>query len=183
MMLVLRDTSGLVPQGAVVPLPVKFLSGPNRATFRASENALYVAGSTGWQTSAVKDGALQRVRFTDKPVRVPVSWRQDGNALEFRFAVPLERSTASDPGSYAVKRWNYRYAEEYGSKDWSVADPSKNGRDDVAVTKAALLPDGRTIRLELADAVPAMQYELRYNIDLEGKGTASGQVWFSVHPR
>jgi sugar phosphate isomerase/epimerase len=183
MMLVLRDTSGLVPQGAVVPLPVKFQSGPNRATFRASENALYVAGSTGWQTSAVKDGALQRVRFTDKPVRVPVGWRQDGNALEFRFAVPLERSTASDPGSYALKRWNYRYAEEYGSKDWSVADPSKNGRDDVAVTKAALLPDGRTIRLELADAVPAMQYELRYNVDLEGKGTASGQLWFSVHPR
>lgn len=182
-MLVLRDTAGPVPQGAVVPLPVKFLSGPNRATFRASEGALYVAGSTGWQTSAVKDGALQRVRFSGKPVKVPVGWRQDGKALEFRFAVPLERSTASDPGSYAVKRWNYRYSEEYGSKDWSVAEPSRNGRDDVAVTKASLLPDGRTIRLELADAVPAMQYELRYNVDLEGKGAASGQLWFSLHPR
>jgi len=183
LMLVLRDTSGPVPQGAVVPLPAKFLSGPNRATFRGSEGALYVAGSTGWQTSAVKDGALQRVRFTGKPVRVPVGWRQDGKALEFRFAVPLDRATASDPGSYAVKRWNYRYTEEYGSKDWSVAEPSRNGRDDVAVTKASLLPDGRTLRLELADAAPAMQYELRYNVDLEGKGTASGQLWFSLHPR
>ncbi len=183
MMLVLRDTSGPVAQGAVVPLPAKFLSGPNRATFRASDGALYVAGSTGWQTSAVKDGALQRVRFTGKPVKVPVGWRQDGKALELRFAVPLERTTASDLGSYAVKRWNYRYSEEYGSKDWSVAEPSRNGRDDVAVTKASLLPDGQTIRLELADAAPAMQYELRYNVDLEGKGSASGQLWFSLHPR
>ncbi len=177
MMLALRDTHGSVPQGAVVPLPVKFLSGPNRATFRAQDGALYIAGSTGWQTSAVKDGAVQRVRRTSKPLRMPVAWKQDGTSLEFTFAEALDPAAASDAGSFGVRRWNYRYSQDYGSKDWSVANPGKEGRDEVAVTSATVLPDGKTVRITLADVRPAMQYELRYDVGFRG------QVWFSLHGR
>ena len=177
MMLVLRDTHGAVAQGAVVPLPVKFLSGPNRATFRAQDSSLYVAGSTGWQTSAVKDGAVQRVRRTGKPLHSPVAWKQDGASLEFTFAEKLDPAAAADAGSFGVRRWNYRYTQDYGSKEWSVLDPKKEGRDEVEVKSAALLPDGKTVRLTLADARPAMQYELRYDVGFRG------QVWFSLHGR
>ncbi|MEN9778250.1 MAG: hypothetical protein RJB04_2005 [Verrucomicrobiota bacterium] len=175
MMLVLRDTHGAVVQGAVVPLPVKFLSGPNRATFRTQDSSLYVAGSTGWQTSAVKDGAVQRVRRTGKPLHSPVAWKQDGASLEFTFAEKLDSVAAADAGSFGVRRWNYRYTQDYGSKEWSVLDPKKEGRDEVEVKSAALLPDGKTVRLTLADARPAMQYELRYDVGFRG------QVWFSLH--
>jgi hypothetical protein len=174
-MLVLRDTHGAVVQGAVVPLPVKFLSGPNRATFRTQDSSLYVAGSTGWQTSAVKDGAVQRVRRTGKPLHSPVAWKQDGASLEFTFAEKLDSVAAADAGSFGVRRWNYRYTQDYGSKEWSVLDPKKEGRDEVEVKSAALLPDGKTVRLTLADARPAMQYELRYDVGFRG------QVWFSLH--
>jgi hypothetical protein len=177
MMLVLRDTHGAVAQGAVVPLPVKFLSGPNRATFRAQDSSLYIAGSTGWQTSAVKDGAVQRVRRTGKPLRIPVAWKQDGASLEFTFAEKLDPAVAADAGSFGVRRWNYRYTQDYGSKEWSVVDPNKEGRDEVEVKSAALLQDGKTVRLTLADARPAMQYELRYDVGFRG------QVWFSLHGR
>lgn len=175
MMLVLRDTHGAVAQGAVVPLPVKFLSGPNRATFRTQDSSLYVAGSTGWQTSAVKDGAVQRVRRTGKPLHSPVAWKQDGASLEFTFAEKLDPAAAADAGSFGVRRWNYRYTQDYGSKEWSVLDPKKEGRYEVEVKSAALLPDGKTVRLTLADARPAMQYELRYDVGFRG------QVWFSLH--
>jgi hypothetical protein len=47
MMLVLRDPFAPVPQGAVVPLPGRFLSGPNRGTFNPRDGHLYIAGSTG----------------------------------------------------------------------------------------------------------------------------------------
>jgi hypothetical protein len=177
MMLVLRDTHGAVAQGAVVPLPVKFLSGPNRATFRAQDSSLYIAGSTGWQTSAVKDGAVQRVRRTGKPLRSPVGWKQDGASLEFTFSEKLDPAVAADAGIDGVRRWNYRYTQDYGSKEWSVVDPKKEGRDEVEVKSAALLPDGKTVRLTLADARPAMQYELRYDVGFRG------QVWFSLHGR
>lgn len=177
MMLVLRDTHGAVAQGAVVPLPVKFLSGPNRASFRAQDSSLYVAGSTGWQTSAVKDGAVQRVRRTGKPLHSPVAWKQDGASMEFTFAEKLDPAAAADAGSFGVRRWNYRYSQDYGSKEWSVIDPKKEGRDEVEVKSASLLPDGKTVRITLADARPAMQYELRYDVGFRG------QVWFSLHGR
>ncbi|MEY4692289.1 MAG: hypothetical protein RIT19_2614 [Verrucomicrobiota bacterium] len=177
MMLALRDPRGAATQGAVVPLPVKFLSGPNRASFRAQDGSLYIAGSTGWQTSAVKDGAVQRVRRTGKPLRIPVAWKQDGASLEFTFSEKLDPAVAADAGSFGVRRWNYRYTQDYGSKDWSVVDPNKEGRDEVEVKSAAVLPDGRTVRITLADARPAMQYELRYDVGFRG------QVWFSLHGR
>jgi hypothetical protein len=182
-MLALRDVSAKPVQGAMVPLPVKFLAGPNRASIHPRDGHLYVAGSTGWQTSAVRDGALQRVRFTGQPVTVPVAWRQDGTALEFTFGTTLDAGTAADAGSFALKRWNYRYAADYGSRDWSVTHPNREGRDDVAVPKASLLADRKTVRIEAQDLTPAMQYELKYNLSAADGAAMRGSVWFSIHPR
>jgi hypothetical protein len=117
------------------------------------------------------------VRRTGKPLHSPVGWKQDGASLEFTFAEKLDPAAAADAGSFGVRRWNYRYTQDYGSKEWSVLDPKKEGRDEVEVKSAALLPDGKTVRLTLADARPAMQYELRYDVGFRG------QVWFSLHGR
>jgi hypothetical protein len=184
-MLVLRDeTGGTTPavNGAAVPLPVKFLSGPNRATFHPKDGALYVAGSTGWQTSAVKDGALQRVRFTGKTPGLPVRWAVKPGGLELTFSRPVDPSTAADPGSYGFKQWNYRYTEQYGSKDWSVADPQKEGRDEIPVKAARVLAGGRSVFLELPRLRPVMQFELKYNLDSADGGKAlRGSLWGSIN--
>jgi ABC-type multidrug transport system ATPase subunit len=58
-----------------------------------------------------------------------------------------------------------------------LVDGLDHARDEVEVKSAALLPDGKTVRLTLADARPAMQYELRYDVGFRG------QVWFSLHGR
>ncbi|HMO66808.1 MAG TPA: hypothetical protein PKE47_16595, partial [Verrucomicrobiota bacterium] len=167
MIVVLRDvaapggaTSARVVNGLAVPLPVRFLSGPNRGSFNARDGHLYVAGSTGWQTSAVKDGALQRVRFTGGPAVLPVAWRVLRDGLELTFSGPLEAATAGDPDSFSLKQWNYRYAAQYGSKDWSAADPAKEGRDDVPVAAATLSADGRTLTLRVPGLRPVMQFAL-----------------------
>lgn len=181
LMLVLRDVVEGVAQGAVVPLPGRLLSGPNRGTFHPRDGHLYLAGSTGWQTSAVKDGALQRVRFTGKPVYLPMAWHAHRNGLTLTFAQPLERSAAEDPGSYALHQWNYRYAAQYGSKDWSVADPTKEGRDEVEVKSARLLADGKTIFLEVPGLRPVMQMEIKYSLNaLEGK-PLRGEFWLTLN--
>ncbi|MEN9675147.1 MAG: hypothetical protein RIS76_1043 [Verrucomicrobiota bacterium] len=186
MMLALRDTGGAVGgpalQGGVVSLPVKFLSGPNRGSFHPRDGSLFVAGSTGWQTSAVKDGALQRVRFTGQRMALPVGFRVRPGGMEITFSQPLDPSTAADPGSYAMKQWNYRYAEAYGSKDWSVTDPSREGRDDVVVKAATLQADGRTVFLEIPELKPVMQMELRYNVDSADKGRPiRGSFWGTIN--
>ena len=181
LMLVLRDVVDGVPQGAVLPLPGRLLAGPNRGTFNPRDGHLYIAASTGWQTSAAKDGALQRVRFTGKPVFLPVAWRAHSNGLAFTFSQPLERASAEDAGSFGVSQWNYRYAAQYGSKDWSVANPEKQGRDEVELKSARLLPDGKTVFLELPSLRPVMQMEVKYSLNsAEGKPTRS-QLWLTLN--
>ena len=181
MMLLMRDVAGGVPQGAVVELPGRFLSGPHRGSFNPLDGHLYIAGSTGWQTSAVKDGCLQRVRFTGKPVFLPVGWHARANGLEVAFSQKLEPGVAQDLGSYSVHQWNYRYAAQYGSKDWSVAEPEKEGRDEVEVKSARLLADGKTVFLEMAGLRPVMQMQIEYNLNSADGMKARSKVWLTLN--
>ncbi len=181
LMLVLRDEVNGIAQGATLPLPGRFLSGPNRGSFNPRDGHLYVAGSTGWQTAAAKDGALQRVRFTDRPVLLPTAWHAHTNGLTVTFAQPLDPSAAQDPGSYAVHQWNYRYSSTYGSKDWSVAHPDLEGRDEVPVLSARLLPDQRTVFLQLPPLAPVMQLELKYSLNTAAGKAFRNQLWLTLN--
>jgi hypothetical protein len=169
--------------GAVVPLPSRFLSGPMRGTFSEHDGHLYVAGCTGWQTSAVKDGSLQRVRYTGKPVYLPRDFQVESNGLTLNFSQPIEATTSEDVGSYAVNQWNYKYAKEYGSDDWSVADPEKKSRDVVEVKSAKLSSDGRAVFLEIPALRPVMQMEIKYNIDAVDGKKLRGVMYTTIHPR
>src|SRR6185295_3644043 len=53
-----------VLQGGVARFPLQFATGINRARFNAKDGQLYLTGLKGWQTTAARDGAFQRVRFT-----------------------------------------------------------------------------------------------------------------------
>ena len=153
-----------------------------RGTFRPQDGQLYVACSTGWQTSATRDGALQRVRYASTtPLRVPLAWRAHRNGLALTFAEPLEHEPAEDAGSYSVHQWNYRYAKAYGSKDYSVANPTQEGRDEVAVRSARVLADGRTVFLETTDLQPVMQMEVKYNLRFTSGAAASGPLYLTLN--
>lgn len=181
MMLVLRDVVDGVAQGATVPLPGRFLSGPMRGAFNPRDGHLYVVGSTGWQTSALKDGSFQRVRYTEKPLRFPVAWRVHGNGLSLTFSEPLDRDTAQDPGSYDLQQWNYRYAAPYGSKDWSVANPDKEGHDALNITTARATADGRTVFLGVSNLRPVMQLQLQYNLTSLDGTPVRGRIFGTVN--
>ena len=136
-----------------------------RASFAPHDGHMYVAACTGWQTSAAKDGALQRLRYTGRTVYLPDSFRLHSNGVAVTFSQLLARRFAEDPGSYNIQQWNYRYEKKYGSDDWSVAEPSQKGRDEVEVRSATLLADERTVFLETPELRPVMQMQIKYNLD------------------
>jgi len=124
---------------------------------------------------------LQRVRFTGKSVYLPISWHAHSNGLGITFTQALDRSVVEDPGSYAIHQWNYRYAAQYGSKDWSVANPSREGRDEVTLKSARLLPDGKTVFLEMPDLRPVMQMEIKYNLQAADGKPLRSQLWLTLN--
>src|SRR5205085_10758189 len=144
-------------QAAVVPLPGRFLSGVMRARFSPRDGQVYVSGLRGWQTAAVRDGCFQRVRYTGQTVYLPVGYSVKSNGVELSFSQPLKQSAAGNIDSYAIEQWNYRWTSTYGSPDFSVIDPAKEGRDKVALKSAKLSDNGRKLFLEIPDLRAAMQ--------------------------
>ena len=154
---VFTQTTGDTVQGGVVQLPLKFATGIMRARFSPADGQLYVTGLRGWQTAGVRDGALQRVRYTGKPLRTVLNLKASKDALVLTFSDPLDPETAGDADSYAVQQWNYEWSAKYGSPDLSVADPKKKGRDPVEVKSAKLSADKKTVTLEIPGLKPVMQ--------------------------
>lgn len=88
---------------------------------------------------------------------------------------------ANDPASFGVQQWNYRWTQDYGSPDVSVADPAKAGRDDVPVPAATLRPDGRTVFLAIPGLRPVMQMSVRYDLDTEEGATLTDTLYLTIH--
>lgn len=167
-------------QGGAVRLPLQFLSGVMRGRF-GPDGQLYLCGLRGWQTSAVRDGCLQRVRYTGAPFHGPIELNVHENGIRIVFPEPLDEEFAVDPESYAVDRWNYRWRQEYGSDDWSVENPDTQGRDDLEVERAHLIEEGRAIFLEIPDLRPAMQMRIRYNLDSAEGDLVKGTIHHTIH--
>ena len=161
--LVLPDTVDGVIQAAVTPFDLpKFLSGPGRARFSPIEGHLYVCGMDGWQTAAVQDGCLQRVRWTGRTPNLPASLRAHENGIRLTFMKPLDLDRCRSEGSIDITQWNSRYGAKYGSDDWSVRRLGKKGRDPVAV--AELRPTDEGVFIATEPLVPVDQMRIVYRL-------------------
>jgi hypothetical protein len=168
MMHIVRDGAN----GGAVPLGGRFLSGACRGRFNPKDGHLYVTGLLGWQTSAIRDGCLQRVRFTGEALRQPIGMKIHANGIRLTFTTALDKKIADDIDSWAAEQWNYKWTAAYGSKDWSVKDPAKQGRDPITIQSAKLLPDGKSVFLQIAKVQPVHSMAIRYNLD-----TAKGKIF------
>src|SRR5204863_9400310 len=85
--LVMKEEVGGQMQGGVVPL-LKFDSGVCRGRFVPERNELYLTALRGWQTNANKDAGFYRVRYTGKPLNLPVDLNVKKGEIQIKFSDP-----------------------------------------------------------------------------------------------
>jgi hypothetical protein len=181
-------------QGGVVRFPLDFASSCMRARFNPRDGQLYVVGFKGWQTSAARDTAFHRVRYTGKAVRMPAALHATEDGVAITFTAPLARDVAEDPESYGVEVWSYVWGKQYGSPHISTVDPQKDldkmpgeididfRNSDVLEVKAAKLsPDGRTVSLALPGIKPVMQMQIKLNLEAEDGEPVRFTIYNTVH--
>ena len=188
-------------QGGLTRFNVNFDSGAMRARFNPRDGQLYVVGLRGWQTTAVKNGCLQRVRYTGEKVRTPLDLKVSTGRVEVRFGEPLDAAVAKDPGSWNVEIWNYLWSAAYGSPDLSTkvkavqaSEVGKDGKpefskeqmsqtnhDLLKVSRVELSADGLTATLYLNELVPCMQMSLKYNLRSADGIEVSGRITNTIH--
>ena len=150
--LVLREEVEGEWQGAHMTLPLGFQSGTLHGRFHRDGN-LYVAGLTSWQSVGHGGdwGSFHRVRYTDKPLHLPVAVNTRSGGLELRFAEALDPGVATDPQNYTLRQWTYPWTSQYGTrgKIYSVNEPGKTEADEVDIQSIELSDDRKTVWLEI----------------------------------
>jgi glucose/arabinose dehydrogenase len=190
--LVLKEQVHGVTQGGVVRFPLEFASSLMRGRFHPTDGQLYVVGFKGWQTSAARDTAFQRVRYRGGAVHMPRALHVTKRGIRVEFTDPLDPASASDKDAYVLERWNYVWSNRYGSPEISLVKPpppeqlkglneSFTQRDPIAIRSARLEPDGRTVFLEVDDLKPVMQMRLRIDVRAKGGARVLRDVHTTVH--
>lgn len=171
-----------VPQGGIVQLlPKKFATGIMRGRFNPLDGQLYVCGLVGWSSNCAEPGGFYRLKYTGRPLRIPIEMHVKKEGVELTFAEKLDRTSAEDKDRYSVSRWNYRWTENYGSKQYRVSDPKKEGVDEMNVVAAKLSEDGKTVLLRLEDMKQVMQMRIDVDVKEEDGGAVKTTLYSTIN--
>ena len=167
--LLLRDQVGDQLQGAVVPMPGEFLSGAHRGRFSPADGQLYVSGMNGWGNYSTEQGCFQRVRYTGDAVQKPIGFHLHSNGVAIQFPSKLDRNFVEQTQEHFAQTWNYRYSAAYGSAEYSALHYGARGHDQLKITSAHVVDDGRTLFLEIPELVPCNQLHLQIATDPQNR--------------
>lgn len=146
-------------QAAHMTLPLKFQSGTVHGRFHR-DGHLYVAGLTSWQSVGHGGdwGSFHRVRYTGKPLHLPVEVNTLKGGIELRFTEALDPTVASDPHNYTLSQWTYPWTSQYGTrgKVYSAKHPGETGADSVAIQSIQVSDDRKTVLLEIPELSQAL---------------------------
>lgn len=168
-------------QGGVVKIPVKFDSSAMRARINPRDKQLYIAGLREWQSNAAHETGFDRIRYTGKKWHSANSLKVVHGGVEIGFSQPLSKDSAEDLQNWSGKRWNYHRTSTYGSPEFLVNQPEKQGREPIEIISAKLAADGKTVTLQIKDFKPVMQETIRYLLDAADGELLDQEIMHTVH--
>src|SRR5262249_24974302 len=111
---------------------------------------------------------LQRLVWTGKVPFEVHAMQALPAGFRLTFTEPVDAKTAGDVKSYAMRCWTYRYHSDYGDSPRNV--------HPLAVTRATVAADGKSVTLTVDGLEPNYVHELR----LDGVRQADGRT--VLHP-
>ena len=128
-------------QGAAFPFRKGFMSGILRMEW--GKNGMLFVGMSdrGWNSSAPNRYGLQRLEWTGKMPFEILTIKAKVDGFEIEFTSPVSKESASNPASYHVTGFDYRYHEAYGSEVYD--------KKDCNIQAIQVSDDGMKVRLVL----------------------------------
>ena len=161
-------------QGGMCELPIKrFPTGVMRGRFHPRDGQLYLCGMFAWAGSQTQPGGLYRLRYTGKPVHLPVELKARRKGVRITFSGELEAESAAIAKNYGIKVWSLKRTAGYGSKHYDERS--------LEVASARLDSDGRTVSLEIPEIAPTWSMEIRYKIRSASGTPVRGKIHNTIH--
>jgi putative heme-binding domain-containing protein len=161
-------------QGGMCRLPMPlFPTGVMRGRFHPDNGQLYACGLFVWAGNQEQPGGFYRVRYTGRPLWLPLVLHSRAREMHITFSAPLDPRTAADPRNYAIKVWHLRRTAEYGSKHYD--------EHALGVSGARLSADGRTLVIEIPELAPTQCMEIKYFLKGSGGEPVEGVIHNTIH--
>lgn len=156
-------------QGGMCELPLpQFPTGIMRGRFHPDDGDLYVTGMYSWAGTQQADGGFYRVRYTGKPIHVPVGLNCRGTTVRIGLSDEVDPESVS-PESFLISRWNIKRSKNYGSKHFDT--------QTIEVASAHWDAEQREIVLELPELKPTWCME----IQMELRGADGEPIHHVIH--
>lgn len=161
-------------QGGMCELPMPQSStGLIRGRFHPGNGQLYTCGMFAWAGSRQQPGGFYRVRYTGKPVYVPIGLNAKKTGIAIEFAGQLDRESAGERHNYSVRTWSLKRTAEYGSDHYNERE--------LEVAAAELLPDGRTVVLHIPQIEPTWCMQITYKLNAQDGEPVEGMIHNTIH--
>ncbi len=171
---VTEEKVGGIWQGGMSPLPLpQFPTGLMRGRFHPNDGQLYCCGMFAWAGNQTQPGGFYRLRYTGKPVQVPLKLEALETGMRLTFSGPLDREAASKVTNYAVKTWGLKRSQQYGSKHYDEK-PS-------TITGLKVSPDGTQVFLEIEGMKPTWCMEITFAIKAADGAPVTGTIHNTIH--
>lgn len=151
-------------QGAAFAFLDGLQSGPIRLEFLPDGSLLSGETNRGWNSAGLRSYGLERIRWTGTVPFEIRTMRAEADGWTLEFTAPVDPVSAAAPASYAGSSYTYIYQQKYGSPE---VDPQP-----VTVTRAEVLPDGKSVRLRCTGLRTGYVHEL----SVSGVRARSGAV-------
>jgi putative heme-binding domain-containing protein len=160
-------------QGGMCALPLPtFPTGVMRPRFHPTDGHLYVCGMFAWAGNQTTPGGFYRVRYTGLPTDLPVGLAAKAGGLELTLTDAVDPQSV-DRRNFEVTVWGLKRSKDYGSKHID--------EKPLTVAKAALLADGKTVRLGLPDLAPTWGMQIKYRLKGFDGRSVVGVIHNTIH--
>ena len=161
-------------QGGLVRLPIPaFPTGIIRGRFHPQQGQLYVCGMHAWAGNQQQPGGLYRIRYTGKPVYVPLEVKASEQTMALTFSGRIHPEAVQNRNAVSVKTWSLRRTENYGSDHYR--------QQSLEVSKITLSRDRKTLFIHLPELRPTWCMEIRYQLLSEERERVSGTLHNTIH--
>ena len=173
--LVLHEEVNGQKQGGVIDIPgMKFYTGVMRGRFHPEDGNLYLCGMSAWSTSQnMRTGDLYRIRYTGKPMSLPVKLAAEENGVKLFFSTNLNAEKVQNTGNYEVQTWDIVRSSSYGSDRYNT--------QTLKISHVEVSTDGKTVNLILPDIKPIDVMTIAYKVEDAEGNVFEGRVQNTIH--
>ena len=121
----------------------------------------------------IQVGGLYRIRYTGKPLNLPVKMGAFKGGIQLTFSDKLDATFAKDIANYTINTWELKRSRRYGSKRYNP--------QTLTVDKVSISDDGKTIFIHLPAIQKTWCMEILYDLKSKEGQVFEGAVHNTIH--